>query len=369
MERFLPTIEYLKRIDRRSHKDGARLWFSVICGSIVIHALFWWLLWCFLLEKHQVEAKSHLQLSVALVEIPATAGSESKAESVLTQATKSSTESEPKVTESLPQPRNTQKTEVRQRKTPADFLQPAPIDAQKVLTESDGVASVLDRVQRNKAQQQSQEQEKANVVSTKKTESKTAKIKRAPAINPDEVLVGNKVSGQVKGTSRDKIRRAPVINPDEVLPSNTSSGEDSDAPNVSPSPTNEGQLSRKPGTTQVGSGFSATITKLRLSQPDRDVPDKQAQPKQSNKQLAAIDYLTPLGLSLERDLVLATEILIDNQGKPNVMGIRVEQGNLDRNVARKLAQEIIEPWEFEPTYMAGKPVYQSYLLTLIISPK
>jgi hypothetical protein len=104
--------------------------------------------------------------------------------------------------------------------------------------------------------------------------------------------------------------------------------------------------------------------------PQRNRGDRLAE-IQKNSQPISVDELTSLDITLEQPVVLQVVVLITDMGKAEVIPdkTQVEQGTLSQEQATKLANQIIADWRFSPTYMAGKPVYGSYSLTLEINPQ
>ncbi|MEA5468631.1 hypothetical protein, partial [Spirulina sp. 06S082] len=149
----------------------------------------------------------------------------------------------------------------------------------------------------------------------------------------------------------------PTPSPETPKPTPTPSPE---TPKPTPTPSPETP------TPSDGDRFIATIGDLQLTQGDRDIPDRLARRKQNEKQLNAIDYLTPLGLNIEGEFAIEVVAAIDSNGKPSVYpeSIQVLSGNIPLEKAKKLAIKIIEQWEFEPTYMGSEPVVQEYRIRL-----
>lgn len=97
--------------------------------------------------------------------------------------------------------------------------------------------------------------------------------------------------------------------------------------------------------------------------------DGQAKPKQNQQRLENISYLIPPSVKLTERLVLDITVVIDNRGKVDeVLKATNPQNSLTEAQAIQLSSKILESWEFEPTYMGGQPVFQSYFLKLTIDP-
>jgi hypothetical protein len=82
------------------------------------------------------------------------------------------------------------------------------------------------------------------------------------------------------------------------------------------------------------------------------------------------DYLTPLGITLDKALALKIVVLIDNLGKATLLRLPPQAlpQNLSAPQAKQLAKKLVEQQKCTATEMAGKPVYRDYNLTLTISP-
>ncbi|MFW6359738.1 MAG: hypothetical protein ACOC0N_11085 [Chroococcales cyanobacterium] len=134
-------------------------------------------------------------------------------------------------------------------------------------------------------------------------------------------------------------------------------------PAPSPIPENSPE-SQQPG------GLTANINELRLTQPDRDIPDQLATPQSDSQELSAINYLPPTTVILNQPVIVEVVVVIWPDGQPEVFpsSTKVLQGDLDAIAAGQLAKEIIEDWSFEPTYMGGQAVAQEYYVQLKITP-
>ncbi len=147
----------------------------------------------------------------------------------------------------------------------------------------------------------------------------------------------------------------------------------------SPSPTLSPEESTEPTSpeNQSGGGFIASINGLRIvssgggSIINPDNPGDRLAEIQQESQPLSVDELTSLEMTLDQPVVLNVIVLINDRGKAKVIPekTQVQQGTLRPEQATKLANQIIADWRFSPTYMAGKPVYGSYSLTLQINPQ
>ncbi|NEO79268.1 hypothetical protein [Moorena sp. SIO4G3] len=115
--------------------------------------------------------------------------------------------------------------------------------------------------------------------------------------------------------------------------------------------------------------FLAKMSQFGLTNPNRDIPDQLALPLPANKTEFSAEELNLTGIDLSEELVLKVVVLIDSNGKPELLAdyIQVQQGNISIDQAQQLAQQVIRHWLFAPTYMAGQPVVQAYRFQLTIS--
>jgi len=120
-----------------------------------------------------------------------------------------------------------------------------------------------------------------------------------------------------------------------------------------------------------GSGhfLAALVGEPRLADTSRDVPDQLARWQSSPEPLQAINYLAPLGLTLQGDLVVEVVVAINRDGQVQVFPetARAIQGQASSQQAGQLAARIIGGWRFSPTQMGGEPVMQDYVLRLKLS--
>ncbi|NEP47661.1 MAG: hypothetical protein F6K65_02005 [Moorea sp. SIO3C2] len=114
--------------------------------------------------------------------------------------------------------------------------------------------------------------------------------------------------------------------------------------------------------------FVAKMSNFGLTNPNRDIPDQLALPLPANKTEFSAQELNLTGIDLSEELVLKVVVLIDSNGKPELLPdyIEVQQGNISIDQAQQLAQQVIRHWLFAPTYMAGQPVWQAYRFQLTI---
>ncbi|NEO33100.1 MAG: hypothetical protein F6K36_22280 [Symploca sp. SIO3C6] len=124
---------------------------------------------------------------------------------------------------------------------------------------------------------------------------------------------------------------------------------------------------------QQGGGFLVSLSDLRLSVADRDIPTQLAQPKIERQEFTAADYGLDLDFNIDSDLVLEVLLIIDHRGIPSMLPEeppQVLQGasKMRAEELMQLVEVIIDEWEFEPTYMEHGAVDQAYYVKLAISP-
>ncbi|NER31307.1 MAG: hypothetical protein F6J89_27730, partial [Symploca sp. SIO1C4] len=69
---------------------------------------------------------------------------------------------------------------------------------------------------------------------------------------------------------------------------------------------------------QQGGGFLVSLSDLRLSVADRDIPTQLAQPKIERQEFTAADYGLDLDFNIDSDLVLEVLLIIDHRGIPSI---------------------------------------------------
>ena len=121
--------------------------------------------------------------------------------------------------------------------------------------------------------------------------------------------------------------------------------------------------------TTITGEFTAQVSQIN-SASNKDIPSQLAQIRTNNRSLASINYLTPLGITLNEEIVLKTIIIIEIDGSVDVLSefTEVLQGTIDKETAGKLAQSILEDWEFEPSYNGDEVVAHDYSIILTTSP-
>lgn len=141
----------------------------------------------------------------------------------------------------------------------------------------------------------------------------------------------------------------------------------------SPSPTNSPTTKPTSNPQSVG-GFIAYaenfVANSNVPNPIDPVNDKLATLLDEKKQLSAED-LKQLGISLEQNLKLKVEVIVEIDGTATVWDdeqVVVEFGSISQEKAVDLAKKIIQKLRFTPTLGNGKPKRGNYNLELKISP-
>lgn len=189
----------------------------------------------------------------------------------------------------------------------------------------------------------------------------TSKPSRSPTPNPS--------NNQSSGT-----QQTPSTNPNS--PGNQGNQANVSTPSASPSPapSTSSPAGQNSSNSKQGGGFIVALGRLEPVSNAQDVlhindGDKLATCESDNNPLPS-DYLTPLGITLDKALPLKVEVLIDNLGKATLLRLPPQAlpQNLSASQAEQLAKKLVEQQQCTPTEMAGKPVYRDYSLTLTISP-
>jgi hypothetical protein len=195
-------------------------------------------------------------------------------------------------------------------------------------------------------------------------ENKPSKIVNNPPISPTEIT---------QNKPRETRTNSPTVSPSipQENPQNNQRENINNNPPSSPNtPSETVENSSTPSHTVTTGEFTAQITAPRLTITDRDIPSQLAQIKENNRTLSSVNYLIPLDITLTQEIVLEVIVVIEMDGKTIVYpeSTQVLQGTIEKEISGKLAQKILEEWEFEPTYMNGQPVAQEYYIRLNVQP-
>ncbi len=125
------------------------------------------------------------------------------------------------------------------------------------------------------------------------------------------------------------------------------------------------------------SALGVSFGKFELSDQTRTIPDQPSKPRFNQQELAAIAYLQTENVSLSETITVEFVFTIDRNGRFDAIqdeqndpsdDIVVRPPLLNSSQAKTLVSEVLGRWQFEPTYMGGQPVYQSYRAQLVIKP-
>lgn len=206
-------------------------------------------------------------------------------------------------------------------------------------------------------------------IATNSPTTKPAQNQSQETSTPSRSPTSNPSPNQPSGTQTPSTNPNPSGNQGNQTNGSTPSASPSPAPSTS-SPTDQNSSNSKPS-----GGFIVALGKLELMSNAPEVLDiKNNRDKlatcQSDSNPLPSDYLTPLGITLDKALPLKVEVLIDNFGKATLLRLPPQAlpQNLSAPQAEQLAKKLVEQQQCTATEMAGKPVYRDYSLTLTISP-
>ena len=328
-------------LSERNHSDPPGLWAIVILSSLVIHLFVFGMLRFWLMARLNSFLAARLFMPVDVIAV----ASEGQIPLPPTPATTSTiTQNPPSANTATSPVPNTpaSSTSVRTNSQPtrdtaaSDTTNPSP---------SKGVPMATNSPTTNPTQNSSKA---------------TPTPSRSPTPNP----ANNQPSGA----------QTPSTNPN----SSGNQGNQTNASTPSPSPssvpsTGSPAAQNSSNSNQAG-GFIVALGRLEPVSNEKDVlhfndGDELATCPSDNNPLPS-DYLTPLGITLDKALLLKVEVLVDDLGKATLLRLPPQAlpQNLSAPQAEQLAKKLVEQQECTPTKMAGKPVYRDYNLTLTISP-
>ena len=412
MENPYSTPENITLILKYTHQDKPRLWISVILASLVLHASLWWIFCLLVLEKHDTQAISESQIPVEMMVVAAQEKTSNQ-----TPSPPASTKSDSPITTPKPTPQN-QPQPITVKKVTEVFPSQPIAQSPKLLTQEKPARNInqplsshrnstikrLSDISSSPSPNQSSTVTNNYSSATKtslsphrnSTVRRLSDISPSPSQNQSSTVTNNYSSATKTSLSPHRnstIRRLsdvpqpPASNQQSTIAKISSSSkttpiarQNSSVARLSDlseenSPTtelsrNNHNRSNKSSEPKMGGLVATIVGNPQITNTKIDVPDQYARPKQTQKHLPSVGYLTTSQLHLNQKLRLKLIVLIDPTGKselaPNPM--EISGANVDPGIARKLAAEIINQWDFEPTYMEGQPVMQAYYLTLEISP-
>ncbi|WP_446391855.1 hypothetical protein [Coleofasciculus sp. B1-GNL1-01] len=315
-----PTLNQ-PQIPQRRHADPPALWRTVILSSVAIHLVGLGLLRLSLLGRFQDWRLSQRLIPVEMIAIASNA--------------------------TMPTPATQPPPSPVSRKTPA----PSPESQQESAPQTNRPTQAI-----------------ANTTQETPQPSPT---RVSPPNSPNPTPTPSPTSTTLEGMGE-----TPPPQSSEEPPNPTT-------PSPSPIPSPEEPTEPTSPDNQSRGGFIASINGLRIVSsgggsiinPQNNPGDRLAEIQQESQPLS-VDELTSLEMTLDQPVVLKVIVLINDRGKAEVIKAevipdktQVQQGTLRPEQATKLANQIIADWSFSPTYMAGKPVYGSYSLTLEIDPQ
>lgn len=327
----------------RSHSDPPGLWAIVVLSSLVIHLFAFGMLRLWMMVR-----LNHFQAARIFIPVDVIAEA-SEAQSPL-QPTPGTTST---ITQNPPSANTPTNPVPNTQASSASVSTNSPPTRDTVASgttnpsPSKGVPIATNSPTINPAQNQSQD---------------TVTPSRSPTPNPSN----NKPSGT----------QTPSTNPNSS--GNQGNQTNGSTPSPSPSPSSTastgspaGQNSSNPN---QGGGFIVALGRLEPVSNTKDVlhindGDKLATCRSDSKPLPS-DYLTPVGITLDKALVLKVEVLIDEYGKATLLRLPPESlpQNLSAPQAEQLAKKLVEQQQCTATKMAGGFVKRDYTLTLTISP-
>ncbi|MEC4805909.1 MAG: hypothetical protein SAJ72_16775 [Jaaginema sp. PMC 1080.18] len=335
-----------------SPPDSTQVWFVAIAFSILLHSVailgFYWYRTPTMTQTQTTSEKRDRPLPVELIDIvasPSVSTVKSSPEKVVTSPSPKTIASSPTLQSpkaKTPSPVSTSRKTVQPSSTPT----PQPTRTPN-----------LSRTPKSSLSPQPSP-------TTQPTPTATPKPSPSPQPTPSTTPQSSP-SPQPSPTAQPTPSPKPQSSPSpQPQPSPTAQPQPSPTPQPFPTPTT--QPFPTP-TTQTSNSFVVQVGEMRRGW-SGDVVTQIAQVQQTEKQLARINYLTPLGIQLNGILRLETVIVIETNGKPTVYPefTQVLQGNISQEQAGQLAKAILEQWQFEPTYMEGQPVAQDYTIQLTL---
>lgn len=329
--------------DERGHSDPPGLWATIVLSSLVIHLFAFGMLrlWIMVRLNNFQAARNFIPIDVIAV------ASEGQILLPPTPATTStSTQNLPSVnTPTNPVPNRQASSTSISNNSPSVRDKPASVTTNP--SPSPKVPIATNSPTTKSAQNQSKEAATPSVSPTPNSSpNQPSGTQQTPSTNPN--------------SSGNQGNQANVSTP---------SASPSPAPSTS-SPTEQNSSNSKPS-----GGFIVALGKLELVSNTQEVLDI----KNNRDKLATCladsnplpsDYLTSLGITLDKALTLKVEVLIDNLGKATLLRLPPQSlpQNLSAPQAEQLAKKLVEQQQCTATEMAGQPVYRDYSLTLTISP-
>ncbi|MEC4983255.1 MAG: hypothetical protein SAJ37_01705 [Oscillatoria sp. PMC 1068.18] len=321
----------------RHHIDPPQLWIGAIAGSIIIHAIAFFMLRSLLFTEKAAASVNQTAIPIEIVT------------------------NSPEITDN-----NTKASSPLQRKVakPTVTTTASEINAQ-IASPQSKQPQVVVTPKSQKIAQKPPEKQKAASSAKKQTEKASqrqqAQLKEEIEPTPLSPDTATKKPNELETTSPQQTTNnsesETETQPGETVVVETNS--DSETVEVETNSNEAGE---------TATGIMVTAGAYRLTDPSRDVPDKLAQIRQ-NRISVPSEEIQPLGINVERVVQVEVVVLIQPTGEATVVGSpRILQGSITVDAAQVLATQIVQRMEFEPTYMGTSAVAQAYYLPLTISP-
>ena len=400
MESSTFNVVNLEQILFSSQKDKPRLWLLVISGSLTLHLMMAWLLYWLLVNKRVTTQVTLEKIPIEIVVLSTNSSKSSSSNSAPTATQEKSLPPSPQLQSE--QPRVTRFSDLRPtpktNSTPpnqANYRLSSQIKSDyPISTTPSSSFTRFSDLPNSDSPRQRQE------IQTRET-PKTSSVRRFSDVqgnsNPirEELVNSNsnlsspraKVptnpSNSSSVTRFNDLQNNNNLDQEELVSSNPNPTSPPNSPSVNE--LTDAQESNFPpqeigrdfsnnnnilSQESLGGGLVATIIgNPQITNTEKDIPDQYARPKQNEIRLDSTDYLTNENIKINQTLRLKVIVLIDELGKAEIIPnqTQVLVGDINSTVAEKLLQEVLLNWEFEPTYMAGGAVFQSYYLTVEIN--
>lgn len=401
MESSTSTVVNIEQILSYSQKDKSRLWLLVISGSLTLHFMVAWLIYWLVVNQRATTQVAVEQIPIEIVAIAATPSKSPSSNSAPTATQKKSPPS--------PQPQPAQAKVTRfsdLRPTPktnstppnqANYRLSSQIKSDSPTSQtSSSSSSSFTRFSDLPNSNSPRQKQEIQTRETGKTDSVTRfsdlqgnsnSIKEElvssnpnPTSSPAKVPTNPSNSSSVtrfsdlQSNSNPLKKESVSSNPNLTSPPNSSSVNrltDAQDNNFPPQETGRDFSNNILSQESLSGGLIATIIgNPQITNTQKDIPDQYARPKQNEIRLDSTDYLTNANINIDQTLRLKVIVLIDNLGKAEIIPnqTQVLVGDINSTAAEKILREVLVNWEFEPTYMAGGAVFQSYYLTVEINP-
>lgn len=370
----------VSRILAQRNADSPQLWLSAIVASLAIHLTLGWMLRFLLLEGQPVEQSGQNVIPIEMVAI----ASPKPKSPARTQAKPSQRRSETRQPKPR-QPRTQQPKFERPSRTPLFAPNAAPTRGKSWSRyRSNGAGNPangsLEALNGNTPLTPAERYERNRHVS--RANPGGASSARNPATQggssgSESQSWRTQSEGRSRGDRFSGQRRTTTPSPSQQTepwfddsPSQTRTANSSRNSNNTPTQPSQPATSGNSGSTATAqspksTGLSANLIGLNAEQRDGF---NITQPAKLKRQPPS--YLLPSGIELQEEVVLKTIVEINANGQPIVHAglTQVMQGNIAPDKAGQLAKQVIEQWEFNPTYKEGQPHLHDYQIEVRIRP-